>query len=302
VYRKQKPEQPRGTGNKKDQREWHVKRVLSVEETDRILKSFSQGEAHFVDNLVACANMALDTWNATRNIAPGLITTAVTVNMRERFGGANEKNYSSLIFFRSNPSERENCAALASLLAQARKRQMSKRVDLSVRKSMARAARFFSIFPFWIRRRIAHKFMQHQRYSFAVGFLGVVWPEFKGEAMGEDSCLVKLGDSHIIDVHGTGYKLAGNASVNVYAYIYRRQLHLVLASSAAVLSERECDGFMEVLVKGISDAAHLSQGSVRELRSPVESRDWIHDPSVIGGERDFNRDRSVYEGPRELRS
>jgi hypothetical protein len=109
--------------------------------------------------------------------------------------------------------------------------------------------------------------MQHQRYSFAVGFLGVVWPEFKDGAMGEDSCLVKLGDADIIDVHGTGYKLAGNAALNLYAYIYRRRLHLVLAVPAAVMTGQECEDFMELLVQTISDAARLSQRSEGHLAS-----------------------------------
>jgi hypothetical protein len=87
----------------------------------------------------------------------------------------------------------------------------------------------------------------------------VVWPELKEQAFGEDSCLVRLGDSDIVDVHGTGYKLAGNASLNLYAYIYRRRLHLVLASPAAVLTEQECENFMEVLVSGIAHAVHSPQ-------------------------------------------
>jgi len=259
AYRKQRPVQPLGTGNKGDLREWHVKRVLSLHDSSAVLDHFSNGEAHFVDNLVACANMALDKWNQVRNVPPGLITTAVTVNMRERFGGEEEKNYSSVIFFRSTAEERGDHATFARLLAEARRKQMSTRVDLSVRKSISRAARFFSLFPLWIRRRIAHSFMQHQRYSFAVGFLGVVWPELKEQAFGEDSCLVRLGDSDIVDVHGTGYKLAGNASLNLYAYIYRRRLHLVLASPAAVLTEQECENFMEVLVSGIAHAVHSPQ-------------------------------------------
>ncbi|MBI4966286.1 MAG: hypothetical protein HY913_23610 [Desulfomonile tiedjei] len=278
--RKQKPQQPHGTGNKKDPSEWHVKRVLSLEGTDRVMGSFAQNDARFVDHLIACANMSLDKWNADRNISPGLITTAVTVNMRERFGGTSEKNYSSVIFFRSNPGDRESHTTFVRQLAQARHRQLSRRVDLTVRKSISRAARFLAVFPLWIRRRIAHKFMQHQRYSFSIGFLGVVWPEFKEGTLGEDSCLVKLGDANIIDVHGTGYKIAGNASVNVYAYIYRRRLHLVLTSSAALLTRQECEDFMEVLVRSIFDAAHLSRDSVGESQSVAGRRFLVHPVAV----------------------
>jgi NRPS condensation-like uncharacterized protein len=262
AYHRQKPERPRGTGIKGDQREWHVNRVLSPEGTKVILDSFSKVEAHVIDNLVACTNMSLDKWNQIRHVPPGLVTSVVTINMRQRFEGEDKQNYSSMIFFRSNPTERENHAAFARLLARARRRQMRQRADLSALRTLSAVEHFFSVLPFAIRRRLACKFMEHQHYSCAVGFLGEIWPQFKGQAQGEESCLVRLGNADIIEVHGTGYKLAGNAAVNLYAYVYRRRFHLVLACSAAVLSERECEEFIELLVRTILEAAHLPQKSV----------------------------------------
>lgn len=257
AYRKRQPQKPVGKGYKNDLREWHIKRVLSVEDTDRILRSFSSGEAHVVDHLVACTNTSLDRWNADRQAPPGFISSVVTVNMRERFGGAEEQNYSSAIFFNSGPEQRKDYGQFVLSLARARHKQFSRQLDLSLRKSIARGAKFFSLFPLGIRRRAALLFMNFQQYSVAVGYMGVVWPECTDEKMGPDSCLVKLGDAEVTDIHGTGYKLAGNAHINLYAYIYRRQMHLVVSSAARLLTKEECDRFADVFLNSVFTAAGL---------------------------------------------
>ncbi|MBI4962952.1 MAG: hypothetical protein HY913_06740 [Desulfomonile tiedjei] len=255
AYRKRKPQKPQGNGRKGDPREWQVQRLVSTEDTDRILKGLSTSGLHVVDHLVACANISLDKWNAARQVAPGFASSVMTVNMRERFGGAEEKNYSSAIFFNSPPEQRSDYPEFVRSVAQARLRQLGRQADLSLRKSIARGAKFFSLFPLGIRRTVARTFMEFQRYSVAVGFLGVVWPEFKDEKMGPDSCLKKLGDANVFDVYGTGYKLAGNAYINLYAFIYCRQLHLVLSSAADLLTKEECDTFADIILESVFHAA-----------------------------------------------
>jgi hypothetical protein len=100
-------------------------------------------------------------------------------------------------------------------------------------------------------------FMELQHYSVAVGYLGVVWPDFAEGKKGLDSCLEKLGDADVVTVYGTGYKLAGNAYLNLYAFIYRRQLHLVLSSTATLLTREECEGFADILQTSVLRAAGL---------------------------------------------
>jgi hypothetical protein len=255
AYRKKKSQKPLGSGRRNDLREWHVEKVISADETGRILKSFSKDGLHVVDHLVACANVALDAWNVERQIEPGHIASVVTVNMRERFGGSEEQNYSSAIFFNSDPDQRNDYHEFVGSVARKRNKQLGRQVDLSLRKSIARGAKFFSLFPIGIRRKAARLFMDFQRYSVAVGYLGVVWPDFKDEKMGAGSSLERIGDSDIIDIHGTAYKQAGTAYINLIVFIYRRQMHLVISSAADLLNKEECYGFAEVLVKTVFHAA-----------------------------------------------
>jgi hypothetical protein len=251
AHRKVKPARLHGRGEKKDLSEWHRKHVFSPEESELILHGFHGEGIHVIDRLVACANIAMEDWNRSRGQTTGLISTVITVNMRERFGGAEEKNYSSTIFVRSTLETRVDYATLARSVAEERVRQFDEQVDLHVRKSLERGARFFCMLPFRMRRRVASFFMDQQQYSIAVGFLGLVWPLYENGHPTGDSALERIGDLDLFETHGTGYKLAGNADVNLYAYIYQRRLNLVLTSSADILTSEECSGFLDLLVQTI---------------------------------------------------
>ncbi|HTY21604.1 MAG TPA: hypothetical protein VMC85_00620 [Desulfomonilaceae bacterium] len=255
-YRKQQPAQPRGSGKAGDFTEWHVQRILSAEDTLKIKEDLSSAGIRLVDHMVACSNFALDEWNKDRGIPPGTITSVITVNMRERFGGEQEKNYSSTIFFRSTPEARKDASNFARSLADARQKQFKRQTDLMVRRSIAMGRAFFTLFPFPIRRWVASYFLRNQKYSVAVGYLGVVWPEPKDGRPGEDSFLQNAGELEIIDVHGTGYKLAGQALINLYAYIHRRRLHLVLTVPGWLLAKDEAEAFIELLVKTVNDVRY----------------------------------------------
>ena len=255
-YRKERPAEPHGTGRADDLAERHALRVFPAEDVQEIRANAAEAGIHVVDHLVVCANRALDEWNANRNIAPGTNTSVVTVNMRGRFGGEDEKNYSSTIFFRFTSQQRKNIAEFARSVAEGRKEQLSRNVDLMVRRSFSMAAAFFNLFPFEVRRRVASHFMRNQTFSIAVGFLGVVWPEFVEGRFSEDSFLKHAGRFEIIDILGTGYKLSGNAQINLYAYIYRKQLHLVLAVPGSLLTREEAESFMDLLAATVRKTRH----------------------------------------------
>ncbi len=256
MYRKEKPAVPHGTGSAHDLTEQHVVRVFPTEDFQETKTNVAEAKINLVDHIVVCANRALDEWNRKRNIFPGTNTSVVTVNMRQRFGGEDEKNYSSTIFFRSRPGERNNLAKFAHSVAEARKKQLSRNVDLIVRGSLSKGARFFKLFPFVVRQRLASYFMRNQKFSIAVGFLGVVWPEVIEGRLGEDSFLKHAGGFEIIDVHGTGYKLAGNAQINLYAFIYRKQLHLVLTVPGSLLTSDEAESFADLLARVVRETRY----------------------------------------------
>ncbi len=246
-YRKEKPAVPHGTGKAHDLTEQHVLRVFPTEDFQQMKTKVAEAGIHLVDHIVVCANRALDEWNRNRNIIPGTNTSVVTVNMRERFGGEDEKNYSSTIFFRSSEQDRNDLAEFAHSVAEGRKKQLSRNIDLIVRGSLSMGAALFTLFPFFIQQRLATHFMRSQKFSIAVGFLGVVWPELVEGRPGEDSFLKHAGGFEIIDVHGTGYKLAGNAQINLYAFIYRKRLHLVLTVPGSLLIRDEAEYFADLL-------------------------------------------------------
>jgi len=99
--------------------------------------------------------------------------------------------------------------------------------------------------------------MIRQQYSAAVGYLGVVFPEFNDGTPSGKSNLTRLGDLEIVDIFGTGYKLAGQASVNLYSYIYRGRLQLVLSSSGSLLAKEQNERLLDVLLGIISRAGEL---------------------------------------------
>jgi NRPS condensation-like uncharacterized protein len=247
-----RPVHPDGAGRPSDLTEWHLRKVFSTEDTQAIHENATKEGIRVVDRLVACSNLALDAWNASRNVASGIVTSVVTVNMRERFGGEEERNYSSSIFFRSVPQDRKDALEFSRAVAAHRTKQLTRQMDLMVRKSFSMGASFFTLFPFGIRSSAADFFMRQQRFSVAVGFLGIVWPDLKDGRFSEESRLRRAGEFDIADVHGTGYKLAGNAHVNLYSYIYNSRLHLVLAVSASLLSREEAEDFLELLTRTIT--------------------------------------------------
>jgi len=255
-YRQKRPAKPHGTGRADDPAEHHVLRILAAEDLQEIKANVAEVGINLVDHLVVCANRALDEWNANKNIFPGMNTSVVTVNMRERFGGEDEKNYSSNIYFRSTPQQRKDIAEFAHSVAEGRKKQLSRNVDLMVRRSLSMGAAFFTLFPFAVRRRVASYFVRSQKFSIAVGFLGVVWPELIEGRPGEDSFLKHAGQFEIIDMHGAGYKLAGNVQMSLVAFIYRKRLRLVLAVPGSLLTREEAEAFMDLLVRIVRDTRY----------------------------------------------
>jgi hypothetical protein len=258
AHRKVKPARLSGHGEKKNPTEWHRKHVFSPEETEVILHGFHGEGVHVVDHLVTCANIAMDSWNRDHGQETGLISSVITVNMRERFGGSEEKNYSSTIFVRSAPETRVDYGTLAQFVADTRVQQFEAQVDLHVRKSLERGARFFCMLPFPLRRRVASFFMNQQQYSMAVGFLGLVWPLYKNGLPTGESALAKVGGLGLYETHGIGYKLAGNADINLYAYVYQRRLNLVLTSTADILTSEECSDFLHLLAQTVVAMASSS--------------------------------------------
>ena len=104
----EKPTLPLGSGSASDRQEHHLKQVISVQETESILKLCTEKRISLVDISVAGINLAIDEWNEARNVTPGILTTSISVNMKGRFQGFEKANNSALMVFKSGPDERRD--------------------------------------------------------------------------------------------------------------------------------------------------------------------------------------------------
>ena len=242
------PTLPVGSSSPDDQREHHVKRVFSVEDTAMIARLSRVKAGALVDLLAVCANLAVDQWNQARNEPPGMLTTTVSVNMRGRYREIRAANNSGQLFFRSMPEERADPAAFARSLAMQRISQFRRQMDFKFFQDVSRLTKAVSVLPFHLRRRLVHFLMERHQFSVAMTVLGVIWPAFKNGKPTSDTSLTRVGDLTIEEVHGIGYKLLSATRLLFIVYTFRNRLNLVLAASGNLFTRQEADQFMDLVL------------------------------------------------------
>lgn len=240
---------PVGSGRADDQRQHHVKRVLTEEETTHVVRGSLKKRLSLIDLLVVCANSAVDIWNTERNIQPGTLTASMTINMRGRFQGLDTPNTSGLLYFETRPEERKNPAEFARLITLSRIKQFRRHMDLHFYENVKRMNSSLRLLPFRLKRPMVHRLMQRHQLSVAVTLMGVIWPEIKRGKPTGDSFGVSFHDTIMEEVHGLGYKLLSNTHVLLIVYIFRKRLNLVLAASACHFTRQEADAFLDVVRK-----------------------------------------------------
>jgi hypothetical protein len=252
----ERPELPVGSGTRTDWRQHHTKRALTAQETERIGKLCAAKGVSLVDLLVAGTNLAIDEWNRERNVAPGILTTSMSVNMKGRFQEFENANNSALMFFRSGPEERKDLAAYAKTIALTRIKFFRRHMDFKFVRNVSRMTTSLRRVPFPMRRRIVNFLMNRHQFSVAVTLLGVVWPETKNGKPTGDTCLTHSGGITINEVHGVGYKLLSNTPLLLIVYVFRNQLNLVLHASGSLFTKEEANAFMDVTMKNVTEYAH----------------------------------------------
>jgi hypothetical protein len=245
---------PAGSGRTADLEQHQIKRMCSVDDSERILGLALKSRASLVDVLVSATNIAVDRWNQARNIDPGFVTTSMTVNMKGRFKGFEKSNNSGLIFFESQPHERQDPKTFARSIALSRIGQFRRHMDLRFFHNVSKMTNSFRVIPFKKRRKIVNYFMQKHQYSIGVTLLGVVWPELENGRPTGRSGLTETGNLRIKEIHGIGYKLLSNTHLVLTVYVYRQQLNLVLAASASLFERSEAEQFMDLIVENLSDS------------------------------------------------
>jgi len=252
-----RPALPLGTGMPEDKRQYHIKRVLSADETARIARSSLKGGGALIDLLAASGNLAIDRWNQRRNAETGRITTALTVNTKGRYQSLDHLNNVSALFFQSDANDRKDLTLLLRSMSTARIKQFRKQMDLKHYENTALMIGCASLLPFQARQKIVHLIPQRHQYPIAITLLGVVWPVMKDGKRTFDSYPTHVRDTYISEIHGTGYKHLTSTPLVVIAYFFQKKLNLVIATSASLFTRGEGEAFADLFVDVLGEGTHI---------------------------------------------
>jgi hypothetical protein len=239
---------PTGSGLPDDTREHHVKQLLSRERSERIVAVSLQNRVSPVDYLLAAVTSAIDRWNKARDTGAETVTAALTVNMQGRFEDMDSPNNDSVLYFRFSPDQREDLRELARLVLFARIGLFRRQMDRKYSKAIAKLNNFFRVFPFKARRRIFVQILERHQTSFALGFLGNLWPVANDRRITADSCLASAGGLAVTEVHGIAYKLVSRTPLYLTAYFFRKRLNLILSAAARQFTRQEAQAFLDLVV------------------------------------------------------
>ncbi len=247
-----KPDMPAGSGMPRELAQYHVKRVLSVEETARVGMESLKNRGAFIDLLTASSSLAIERWNRTRNVDTNTVTTALTMNIRGRYQDSDEANSVSALFFESHPKDRKDSRNLVHSISIARINQLRRQLDHKHYTNTARMIESASLLPFNIRRKIVYRIVRKHQFSMAITLLGVVWPVMKNGRPTLDSYPSHAGDAHITEIHGIGYKLIGSTPLILTVYSYLNRLNFVMAASGWLFTRSEAEAFMDLFMETLN--------------------------------------------------
>ena len=201
-----------------------------------------------VDYLLACAVQAVERWNSSRGVGSSTITAALTVNMNGRFQKIGGVNNDSVLYFPSGPEQIADLSRLGKWIARSRMRQFRRHMDVKYATGMEKLNNFLRVLPFAARRQMYVRLLQRHQTSFALGFLGVLWPETNGRTMTGESYLTSAGGLEITEVHGMAYKIFSRTPLYLSAYFFRKRLNIVLSAAAWNFTKEESQDFLGLVV------------------------------------------------------
>lgn len=239
---------PVGSRSLNDPGEHHVKRVLPCDESREIAERAAGMSISVVDYLLACAVQAVERWNSSRGVASSTITAALTVNMNGRFQKIGGVNNDSVLYFPCGPEQMADLSRLGKWIARSRMRQFRRHMDVKYATGMEKLNNFLRVLPFAARRQMYVRLLQRHQTSFALGFLGVLWPETNGRTMTGESYLTSAGGLEITEVHGMAYKIFSRTPLYLSAYFFRKRLNIVLSAAAWNFTKEESQDFLGLVV------------------------------------------------------
>ncbi|MFH0825746.1 MAG: hypothetical protein V2B18_23570 [Pseudomonadota bacterium] len=241
------PAMPLGSGIKDDCGQYHVKRVLSTKDSQGLTRSPGEPRGALPDRVTAATHLAVDQWNRERGLAPGTLTTSMTVNMRGRYRDLDNPNNSALIFLRSLPHERKDPDEFRRLMTIQRIKRFRSQTDFGYYQDLERFNNALRLLPFHLRRRLVSLVLGKHQVSVAITFLGILWPSLRNGKPTGDTFLETCGDLDLTEVHGIGYKLASNTRLLLVVYAFRNRLNLVLSASADLFTRLETEQFLDLI-------------------------------------------------------
>ncbi|MGC8604102.1 MAG: hypothetical protein ACP5VS_10475, partial [Desulfomonilaceae bacterium] len=243
---------PVGSGSKKDTDQYHIKRILTEEETSFLYEATNNHGISLIDRIVASANNSIDLWNKKRDLPPGFLTTSMTVNMRGRFSGVDLMNSSSLIFFKSTPSDRQNVRSFMRKIALSRIRHFRNQTDLKLSKNIKMMTDAFRFFPFRFRKKIISFLINRHQFSIALTMLGTVWPKVENGKPCRESAFTKIGELEAVEVFGVPHRMLSKTRMLLVLYSFRNRINLVLTCSGGILTREESEQFMDLFIKDLT--------------------------------------------------
>ncbi len=230
--------------------EHHTRAKLSCDETERIQRIASEANVPTLDLLVAATNRAMDKWNASHDMPAGTITTAITVQMRNRYGPRNAPVNSSAIYLRSRSGERTDPAEFVRLTAGRRTRELRSRSDVraaQASRTLADAVRFL---PLSARKKTMYSFLKRPLFSLLITFLERGWPEFGSRRLSGDTYLeAELCGMEVTDLYAVGHRLAIRTPLRVWGIMFRNRLHLLLTASGNHFSRSDAEVLTDLVAE-----------------------------------------------------
>lgn len=239
---------PEGNGFLDQSGEHYVKRLLSEDKTNSIAMNCARIRVPFVDYLMAGVALAIDRWNDARNKESSSLSAALTVNMQGRFSGADGPNNDSVLYFQFNRDQRSDLKKLARHICRSRIRLFRDQMDIKYFKGMAKLNNFLRLLPFKPRQKAYLEILERHQTSFALGFMGVLWPESDSRRISGDSYLTSAGSLNVLEAHAMAHRIVSRTPLYLAVYFFRKKLNLMLSAAAWKLTNEEAEAFLDLVI------------------------------------------------------
>jgi NRPS condensation-like uncharacterized protein len=244
------PALPMAAGDPRGSEQRHFKRVLSTEETERLLGKAKTDQAGVVDYLLAATNMAVDLWNEPVKNRPGLIRTYATINLKGTDDTIANSNSIGFLVIKTKPSERNTGQDLVKRICRKRIKQAQRQVGIKSYQNIEFMVNLIRHGPLSWRRRVVSAVMNRNRFSMGITYMGRILISDQDEA-DPNSFSASQPGLEVVDVHGFGHKLVPGAPLVFTFYIFRGRLQMIASISAKLFKEAAAISYSDHVIDSL---------------------------------------------------